>query len=347
MSRAPAFAPAELPADPWPVARAGGRPCGRYRVRPEDFRVNEVLPFTPEGEGGHFLVRVRKTGANTEWVARELAARAGCRVRDVGYAGLKDRRAVAVQHFTVPAERIAGDPRAWAGPGWAVETADRARRKLKRGALAGNRFELLLRVPARARWMVAAGFERALRNGVPNYFGPQRFGRGGGNLDGARRLFTGGRAPDRHRRGLYLSAARAYLFNRVLAARVQAGTWDRLLPWEVAVFHGKASGFVVADPGVERERWRRGILHPSAPLPGRGGLVPEAGVRSLEDAVLAQDTDLVGGLIAAGMDARRRAARLAPEDGGWRLEPRGVWVTFTLPAGAFATAVVRELIRGE
>lgn len=345
MSRAPAFPPADLPADPWPVTRAGGRPCGRFRTRPEDFRVTELLPFAPEGEGGHFLLRVRKTDCNTDWVARELAARAGCRARDVGYAGLKDRQAVTVQHFTVPAERIAGDPRAWAGPGWAVETADRARRKLKRGALAGNRFELLLRVPAPARWTVATGFERVLRRGVPNYFGPQRFGRGGGNLAGARRLFAGGKGPNRHKRGLYLSAARSYLFNRVLAARVLDGSWDRLLPGEVAVFHGKASGFVVADPAAEHERWQQGILHPSAPLPGREGLVPEARVLSLEDGILAQDADLVDGLIAAGMDARRRAARLTLEDGGWRLEPRGVWVGFTLPAGAFATAVVRELIR--
>lgn len=343
MSAAPD--PGRLPDDPWPRALSGIRPAGRYRARPEDFRVTELLPFTPEGTGHHLLLRVRKTGCNTEEVAADLARLADCRRRDVGYAGLKDRRAVVEQHFTVPADRVTMDPEGWYGAGWAVVGADRARRKLKRGALAGNRFELLLRVPARARWTVATGFERALRHGVPNYFGTQRFGRGGGNLAGARRLFAGGKGPRQHKRGLYLSAARAYLFNRVLAARVRNGTWDRLLPGEVAVFHGKASGFVVADPAAERDRWAGGILHPSAPLPGRGGLVPDAGVQSLEDGILAQDTDLMDGLIGAGMDTRRRATRLTLEDGDWRLEPRGVRVTFFLPAGAFATAVVRELVR--
>ena len=307
--------------------------------------MTEILPFVPEAEGGHFLLRVRKQDCNTEWVAGELARRAGCRPRDVGYAGLKDRRAVAVQHFTVPADHLGGDPRKWSGAGWAVEAAERARKKLKRGALGGNRFELLLRVPARARWVVAAGFERALRRGVPNYFGPQRFGRRGGNLEGARRLFAGEGPRGRHKRGLYLSAARAYLFNRVVAARVRAGSWDRLQPGEVAVFHGKASGFVVDRPAAEHGRWSQGIIHPSAPMPGRDGLAPAGEALVLEEEVLAGDRDLVDGLAEAGVDARRRPTRLTLEAGGWRMESRGLWLDFTLPAGAFATAVVRELIR--
>ncbi|MEF8793783.1 tRNA pseudouridine(13) synthase TruD [Thiohalorhabdus sp.] len=329
------------------MAHPGFRPVGAFRVHPEDFEVSENLTFAPEGEGNHFLLRVRKIGINTDLVARDLARLAGCRPRDVGFAGLKDRHALAVQHFTLPADRLSVDPRNWSGKGWAVESADRARKKLKRGALAGNRFRLLLRVPPRARWTVAAKFERAMRRGVPNYFGPQRFGRGGANLDGARHLFAGGKAGDRHRRGLYLSAARSYLFNRVLAARVKAGTWDRLLPGEVALFHGKASGFVIADPEIEHNRWERGILHPSGPLPGRDGLIPEGGVRDLEEAILADDGNLVEGSITAGVDAHRRATRLTVDEGGWRLEPSGVRVTFSLTAGAFATAVVREVIRAD
>jgi tRNA pseudouridine13 synthase len=314
-------------------------------VRAEDFEVTEHLPFEPEGEGNHLLLRVQKTGVNTERVAKDLARLAGCRPRDVGYAGLKDRHAVAVQHFSVPVDRLSGAPEGWAGPSWRVLAVDRVRKKLRRGALAGNGFRLLLHLAPGARCAAGARFERAARLGVPNYFGPQRFGREGGNVSGVRRWFREGREPGRRDRGMYLSAARSYLFNRLLAARVGDGTWDRLLPGELAVFADSNSGFVVADPAAEAARLTAGDLHPSGPLPGSDGMAPAAEAAAREAGVLADEGELVDGLVARDVRAHRRALRVRPEAAAWEPVAAGIRVTFRLPAGAFATSVVREVMR--
>ncbi|HKL77859.1 MAG TPA: tRNA pseudouridine(13) synthase TruD [Gammaproteobacteria bacterium] len=341
----PLCPPAErLPRDPWPRALSGEPPAGTFRAAPEEFQVIEHLPFEPEGEGNHLLLRVRKQGANTLHVAKDLARRAGCRPRDVGYAGLKDRHAVVHQHYTVPATGEAAEPAAWAGNGWQVEAVWRVRKKLKQGVLAGNAFRLFLRVAPEAREEVGRRFEALLGTGVPNYFGPQRFGREGGNLAGARRLFAGETVKDKKLRGLYLSAARSYLFNRVLATRVADGSWDRLLPGEYAMLAGTNSGFQVTDTAAEAPRLTSGDIHPSGPLPGTPAVGPTGAAAELEVRVLAAEGELVEGLQACRVEADRRALRVMPREGAWQMDPAGVWVMFFLPAGAFATAVVRELL---
>ena len=214
----------QLP-DAWPQPDRGfgGAPVARAHLRasPEDFRVDEELGFEPDGEGEHALVRVRKRGANTAWVARRLAELAGVRVREVSYAGLKDRDAVTSQWFSV-----------WlpgrADPDWAaLDDAEvtvieygRHRRKLRRGCHRGNRFALVLRELSCDREIIESRLRSVAKVGVPNYFGPQRFGRDGGNLTAALGLFRGSlRCRDRQRRGIYLSGARARRFNPGGAAR--------------------------------------------------------------------------------------------------------------------------------
>ncbi|MFA9461980.1 tRNA pseudouridine(13) synthase TruD [Thiohalorhabdus sp. Cl-TMA] len=337
--------PESLPHDPWPVAHARFRPEGRFRLEAEDFRVTEILPFEAEGYGHHFLLRIRKVGVNTDRVAQDLARLAGCRARDVGYAGLKDRKAVAVQHFSVPAAGVEGDPGRWSGESWMVERVDRARKKLKRGALEGNAFRLRLHLSEEDAEVAAARFEELLAAGVPNYFGPQRFGREGGNLVGARQLFGGTARPNRGLRGIYLSAARSYLFNRVAATRVVDGTWDRLREGEYAVFPDVNSGFVVSDPEREAPRVASGDLHPSGPLPGLDGAGPKGEAAELEGRILAEETALVEGIRDQKVEAHRRALRVLPRDGLAEADSRGLWIAFRLPAGSFATSVVRELVR--
>ncbi|MFB6260086.1 MAG: tRNA pseudouridine(13) synthase TruD, partial [Thiohalorhabdaceae bacterium] len=301
-------------------------------------------PFAPEGAGNHYLLRVRKVGVNTDLVAKDLARWAGCRPRDVGYAGLKDRHAVAIQHFTVPTDRLDGDPGAWAGQSWRVLGAERVRKKLQRGTLAGNGFRLLLRMEPGARCAAGARFERAARWGVPNYFGPQRFGRHGSNLVGARRWFDEGKAPGRRERGMILSGARSYLFNRVLAARIADGTWNCLLTGELAVFADSNSGFVVANPASEGDRLAKGDLHPSGPLPGTDGLAPAERAAALEASVLEEEAGLIRGLRDQEVRAHRRALRALPQEATWEPDTAGIRIAFRLPAGAFATSVVREVM---
>ncbi|TAM26407.1 MAG: tRNA pseudouridine(13) synthase TruD, partial [Rhodanobacter sp.] len=198
----------------------------RLRSTPEDFRVEEILGYDADGSGEHALLWVEKREANTDWVARELAKFAGVPPLNVGYAGLKDRHAVTRQAFTV---QLAGKP----DPDWStfphaevkVLAATRHSRKLKRGALRGNRFVLVLREVQGDRARAEEVLAEISARGVPNYFGEQRFGREGGNLAQARAMFAG-RRMDRAKRSILLSAARSHIFNAVLAARVERGAWD-------------------------------------------------------------------------------------------------------------------------
>ena len=321
---------------------------GRIRVSPEDFAVSEELGFRPDGEGEHGLLRVRKTGCNTQWVARALARAGGVDARDVGYSGLKDRHAVTEQWFSVPARAI--EPlRAVDLSGSGIEIFDMARhrRKLRRGAHRANRFRIVVRDLA-ADDSDLAGLEHRLgvvaERGVPNYFGPQRFGRDGGNLDLVRQI-ADGRRVNRGQRGFALSAARSYLFNAVLSARVAQGSWDELLPGDLAMLHGSRSTFPVKvpDPTLER-RVSEHDIHPSGPLWGRGGSPAGADVARLEDETARSWADGVEVLSAAGLDQERRALRLTIADLSWEFEGRSLILGFHLGKGGFATAVLRELM---
>jgi len=228
---------------------------GRLRVEPEDFLVEEELGFAPAGSGAHVLLKVRKVNANTQWVARELARLAGCRPAEVGYAGLKDRRAVAVQWYSLPRPRGAIDWHALRAPDFEVLEAHAHTRKLPRGALAGNRFSIRIRVPEGDGAELAARLAPRLtairQRGVPNYFGTQRFGRGAGNLR------TPGTSVDRlpqQARAFALSAARSLIFNALLAARVSNGTWERLQVGDLANLEGRGSVFRVATPTPSSRR---------------------------------------------------------------------------------------------
>jgi len=217
----------------WP--RVLGQPDARGLIRscPEDFRVDEELGFEADGEGEHLLIHLRKRNRNTDQVARQLARHAGVRARDVSYCGLKDRVAVTTQWFSI---WLPGKP----DPDWSsledddvkILSQTRHRKKLPRGALRANRFTLVLRELEGDREALEKRLVRVLEQGVPNYFGEQRFGRGGSNLQAAQSMFAGHRVKDRHLRGLYLSAARSFLFNEVLAARIAEGNWNQVLAGE-------------------------------------------------------------------------------------------------------------------
>jgi tRNA pseudouridine13 synthase len=353
----PPIAP-ELPVPPdpdvviaWealPSAHGAPRVTGRVRAAPEDFVVEEVLGFDPAGHGQHVLVQVRKRGVDTPRVATALAALAGVPAVGVGYSGLKDRRAVTTQWLSVD---LAGRPE----PDWAalgvegveVLAAHRHDRKLRRGAHRANRFVLTVRELAGDRAGLEARLARVAEAGVPNYFGEQRFGRGGANPAKAFALLRGeGRVRDRTERGLLLSAARAVLFNRVLAARVVAGSWDRALPGEVLMLDGRHSWFVADEVGDElRDRVARGEVHPTGPLWGRGEPGSQSEARAVEAAALECCEAWCEGLERAGLEQDRRALRVVPRDLAWEPLTGGVLrLSLTLPAGAYATTVLRELV---
>jgi tRNA pseudouridine13 synthase len=336
------FSMSELP-------HACGMPplTGRLRASPEDFRVEEILGYDADGAGEHLLLWVEKRGANTDWVARELARFAGVPPVAVGYAGMKDRHAVTRQTFSV---QLAGKP----DPDWStfphpevsVLAATRHSRKLKRGALRGNRFVLVLREVEGDRARAEQVLQQIAARGVPNYFGEQRFGREGGNVAQARAMFEGRRV-DRSKRSLLLSAARSQIFNDVLAARVERDCWDTPLEGEIWSLAGSRSWFGPEPFSDElAARLARGDIHPSGPLWGQGEPPSQADAGAVEREVGTAHADLVAGLAAARMDQERRPLRLLPAQFRWRwLGDAALELSFELPAGAYATVVVRELAK--
>ena len=325
--------------------RAHGAPLARgvLREEPEDFLVEEDLGFSASGIGQHVLLKVQKRNANTQWVARELAKLCGCHPRDVGYAGLKDRRAVAVQWFTVPKSKLTID--AWREvrhPEFDVLQADAHSRKLPRGALAGNRFVIRIRAIDIAADVLATRVAEISRRGVPNYFGPQRFGHDGANLV---RIADGERLRPQER-GFVLSAARSLVFNAVLAQRVIEGSWDRLEAGDLANLDGRGSIFPVdAVDSTLTERMAQLDIHPTGPLWGRGEPSSRHRIADLETRIAGQFQQPCALTADAGMDQERRALRLAVRDLAWEREPGGPMVIrFRLTRGSFATTVLREII---
>ena len=330
------------------LPRAYGTPplTATLRSTPEDFRVEEILGYDADGEGEHALLWVEKRDANTDWVARELARFAGVSPMNVGYAGLKDRHAVTCQAFTVQLPGKA-DPDWNAFPHSEVKVlaSTRHKRKLKRGALRGNRFVLVLRDVRGDRTRAEAVLGSIAARGVPNYFGEQRFGREGGNVAQARAMFAGRRV-DRDKRSILLSAARSQIFNSVLAARVERDAWDKPLEGEIWALAGSRSWFG-PEPfnDVLAARLAQGDIHPSGPLWGQGEPPAAEAAGELERSVAAQYVDLAEGLAAARMEQERRPLRLLPKDLRWRwLDDEALELSFELPAGAYATVVARELI---
>jgi len=324
----------------------GGPPLrGVMRATPEDFFVDEDLGFEPDGAGEHAFVRIEKRGANTEWVARQLARLAGVAPNAVSYAGMKDRHAVTRQTFSI---HLPGRPDPdWSSlhsPEFHVLDCRRHSRKLKRGAHKANAFRIVLRDLDGDRVAAERRLAQIAAGGAPNYFGEQRFGRGGDNLERARAMFAG-RKMQRHEQGLLLSTARSHLFNCLLAQRVLAGNWNQALDGEVWMLAGSHSIFGPEPLTPElTARMASGDIDPTGPLWGVGELRSTGVVAGLERDAAAPDDDLVRGLVACGMRQERRALVMRPSDlvANW-LSESAVELRFRLNKGLYATVLIREI----
>jgi tRNA pseudouridine13 synthase len=329
-----------------PRAHGAPLPPAELKATPEDFHVEEQLSFEPSGTGPHWLLRVEKRTANTRWVAAEIARLAGVPARDVGYAGLKDRHAIAVQWFSVP--NLGRSAESWIDVRTAEFKVLEARanlRKLKVGALSGNRFRIRLRNATWSREQLDLKLDALRAHGAPNYFGPQRFGRDGYNLDRVAAWVQSGVAPrGRAERSFTLSAARSLMFNAVLARRVEAGDWSQLAPGDLASLDGSGSHFSVTSVDDElRRRLAEFDIHPSGPLWGRGH--PASQGRALEHELeVSREFAPVAELLAAeGLTQERRALRCAIRELSAERDASTLTLSFSLGRGQFATAVLREI----
>ena len=327
------------------LPRVHGDPVfhGTYRAAPDDFRVEEILGFEPAGEGPHYWLKIQKIGISTDEAQTRLAQAVGVSRKEVGYAGKKDTHAVAIQWMSVP--ESAHVERGPIDDALTICEVTRNQRKLKIGQLAGNRFELVL--TGEANSSLEDRLSMIARQGVANFFGPQRFGRHGTNLQNARRLAT--RDPQGKRRlhpkdGMAASAARSAAFNAIVAARIECDRWLSVAVGDVVSLAGRGSHFAVSATQFEDvcARILNGALDPTAPMAGRSLKTGESQAAD-EWAVLHTDALLSGWLTGVFREADRRAVRVIPKQLVWKQQGSKLKLSFELPRGAFATAVLHEL----
>lgn len=325
-----------------------GKPnsCAVIRSYPEDFQVVEVLGFEPEGEGEHVFLYIQKIGENTDWVARQLANFAQISPRDVSYAGKKDRHAVTEQWFCVkfPIKRNL-NWKLFNRDSIKVLKAVRHPRKLRLGTLKGNRFRIRLRGITDFN-----DLERRVlliqETGVPNYFGEQRFGNDFGNLEKGISLLKGEfQERQKHKKGLYISAVRSWLFNQLLSMRIEQGLWDTLMQGEALMISGSQSCFVedvITDELVQRQS--TGQIDLTGPLWGKGDMLASTDAEQWERSQLLAWSEITGLLEKLSLRQERRSLRLNPKNLVLeKINDTECWLEFELPSGAFATSVLREM----
>lgn len=323
---------------------------GVLKANAEDFVVIEDLGYAPDGDGEQLLVRIRKTGCNTRFVAEALAKFAGIHPRDVSFAGMKDRHAVTEQWFClrIPG-KVTPDLSTFELSGVQVLESARHRRKLRTGALQGNAFTLVLRQIS-DRAAVEQRLQQIAAGGVPNYFGSQRFGHEGNNLTMAQRWAADEiKVRERNKRSFILSAARSAMFNQVVSDRLaQQGSLGKVLAGDALQLTGRGSWFVAEAAELEslQQRVDNNELRVTAPLPGAGEWGTREDALAFEQNSLASEAALIALMGRERVDAARRAMLVIPRDLRWEWQDDvTLEMNFWLPAGSFATSVVRELLQ--
>ena len=335
----------------------------------QDFVVDEHVSVEFSGEGEHCWVYIKKTGCNTDWLAQQIAKFCKIKKMAVAYAGLKDRHAVTSQWFSV---QLPGKPM----PDWSKfetsfatyvsansATSDiqgsesiqvlksvRHNKKLQRGALKNNTFKITLRdlsdTSDEAFTRLTERCDVIAKKGVPNYFGKQRFGRHGNNLDQAVKLFGRTRYKvAKHKRSMYLSAARSWMFNHILSERIKANTWNTHLPGDVFMLEGKSACFKddVGEQDLLAQRLAANEIHPTAILWGEGDAMVALQAAELESQVIDSFPIYRDGLVAARLQVMRRACRVVPGELTYCRQSDDFVVSFSLPAGSYATMVLAEI----
>ena len=325
-----------------------GKPksTGRYKQHCEDFIVKEDLGFELTGEGEHVCLWIQKIGENTQYLARQLAKFANIPARNVSYAGLKDRQGDTWQWFSlhIPG-KITPDFSLFESEGVTIHKVIRHHKKIKTGALDGNHFSITLRdISDKHALQVAL---ENVQKGVPNYFGEQRFGFDGHNVNAALTMFSGRKIKDRFKRGMYLSAARSYLFNQVVSKRVADKLYQKPLLGDCVQFVGNRSFFPLPDLEEESlKRLQSREICLTAPLWGAGELTCESDAKAYETEALQSYKELQNGLAKNGLKQERRPLLLVVQQlsSKW-IDDQTVCIDFYLPSGCYATSILRELIQ--
>ncbi len=324
---------------------------GRIRTSPQDFQVTELHDFELSGQGEHLWLYVQKINSNTDWVAKQLANACQVASRQVGYAGLKDRHAVTRQWFSIQLPKVDDVEALQSALTDEIEIlqADRHNKKLKTGGLKANQFKLMIRDIQGDRQQLEQNIALIRRHGVPNYFGEQRFGHDMGNVDKAAGWFTGSFRPsNRKLKSLLISTARSWIFNHIVAARISSDCWSTPLDGDVFQLAGSRSWFLGATDGSEAkaiaQRLAEQDIHITAALWGEDVVATQGSAAALEQRVAAQWPDMLEGMRQHRVKQDRRAIRLSVNEFEHSWQRDDLQLRFMLPAGGYATTVIREIL---
>ncbi|MEP4890286.1 MAG: tRNA pseudouridine(13) synthase TruD [Aliiglaciecola sp.] len=339
-----------LSTDHWLHQQVAPTSSGTIKSSYADFVVREELGYELTGEGEHIHLWVQKEGLNTAFVAEQLAKFCRLPLRAITYAGRKDKHALTQQWFGVHAPgKQTFEWQSLELDGLSILESKRHNKKLRVGALKGNRFELVVRDITDTS-QLQQRLEYIQQNGVPNYFGAQRFGESrhhqrGGNLLLAQSMLNGETIRNRNKRSMAISALRSWLFNEFIHQRLQQQNYATPLPGEACILTGSNSYFIAPQIDSEtRLRLAKNDIVLSAPMWGTGELATEAQVREFEQQVAKQQTSVCQLLESLGLKQERRGICLKPQNLKWQIGSDTLNIEFSLPAGCFATSVLRELI---
>ena len=326
-------------------------PKAAFKRDPVDFQVDEYLGFEPDGAGEHLWLQIKKTGCNTQDVVDALAEQFATPVMDIGHSGLKDKHAITTQWISVPYPIVNGLPSNTDFfdqlDGVEVLQVTRSGKKLRRGVHRENFFRIRLHDVESDHDNTNAKLKEISETGFPNYFGAQRFGIDGRNVEHARSMFTRKRKLTRFKRSMYLSAARSWMFNQVLSARRNNGSWLTVMAGDVCMLDGTNSVFKCEVPDTEiQKRHNEHDLHITGPLYGRGQAMTEGEPARLETECHAAEELLCNGLENAGLKAERRALRAVARDLKWSWHNTNTLeLSFSLQRGVYATSLLGEIVQ--
>jgi len=290
---------------------------------------------------------VKKINQNSEWVGKQLAKFCGVTNREIGIAGKKDKHAETYQWISIHLpQKETPDFSKIDILGVSVRRITRHNKKLQTGGLSGNQFTLTLNKFDGCKNTLEQKLQTIQQQGFPNYFGEQRFGNDFENLTKATDLFTQKIRPKRHQKTMYLSAARSWIFNEILSARIKATNWNRYERGDIFQLEGSQKWFVDDFSEKLKERIQTQDIHPTGALVGKGKLLTSHDIFKLENDIIKQHPIWLTGLSTAGMKQERRALRVLPKNLSWSwLDNNTLTLAFRLPTGSYATMLVRELVK--
>ena len=330
----------------WPRAYGLPKSTAHFKLTPEDFHVNEFFDKQFSGEGEHIIIKIEKKGLTTEEVIKSLSRIINKPVRQISYAGLKDRQSLSTQYISIhaPGEEINGIDSVEA-TGWRVIECTRHNKKLRPGFLSGNQFFVRLRDISNEDDVISR-IEQIKAHSVPNYFGEQRFGREGGNLIKAEQMLVHGvKIKDRFLKSMYYSAARSWIFNQILSKRVSDLTWNMPQAGDVMQLSGTNSIFVIDEiDDALLQRVKNKDISPASPLPGISKKKVEGKALEMINTVYSNWLPWISGLEQHGLEEAWRPNILYVDQFEYCIQNKNAELSFILPSGSYATSVLRELV---